>query len=133
MDEIAQVAFCAELGVWGSMGGGEGRRDFLFWSVDTGVGFAVGVGVRVSFGFAEDVCRSGWVFHGREVGCAFTRWELMELFDVGVVAEAVGPPAGDEVHAMTLHILQQFPAAVGCASNLGGFFSFVFSSSSLIL
>ena len=29
----------------------------------------------------------------------------MELFDVTIVTEFIGPPAGDEVHALILHAL----------------------------
>lgn len=50
----------------------------------------------------------------------------MELLDIGIVAETIGPPAGDEVHAVSFHIFQKFPAPSGSARELGGFFSFVF-------
>ncbi len=57
----------------------------------------------------------------------------MELFDVGVVAEAVRPPTRDEVHAVALHFLQQLPAAIGCASELGRFLGLVFGFGGVIV
>lgn len=39
----------------------------------------------------------------------------MELLDLRVVAEGVGPPAGDEVHAVAFHVFEKFPASVGGA------------------
>ena len=46
----------------------------------------------------------------------------MELFDVVVVAEAVGPPAGDEVETASRHRLEEIVAAVGGGGQFGGFF-----------
>lgn len=86
-----------------------------------------------SLEFAEDVGRGGGIFYGRVDGGAFSGRELVELSHVGVVAEAVGPPAGDEVHAVAFHVLQELPAAVGCAGELGGFFGFVFGFGGVIL
>lgn len=137
LHEVAEVAFGAELGGGGGGamvggGGGGGRVVVLvFGGVDAGVRFAVvvlggGGGMVVFFEFAEDVGGCGGIFHGWEHGGAFAGGELVELFDVGVVAEAVGPPAGDEVHAIAFHLLQQLPAAIGCAGEFGGFVGFVF-------
>lgn len=81
----------------------------------------------------EDVGRGGWVFDRWKYGSSFSWWYLVELFDVGVVAETVGPPAGNEVHAITLHFIQELPSAVGGAGELGRFFSFVFGLRGLIL
>ena len=47
----------------------------------------------------------------------------MELFDVVVVAEAVGPPAGDEVETASRHRFEEVVAAVGGAGEFGVFFS----------
>lgn len=82
---------------------------------------------------AEDVGGRGWVLHGRVHGGAFPRWKLVELFDVGVVAEAVGPPARDEVHAVAFHFFQQLPAAISCASELGGFLGLVLSFDGIVV
>ena len=49
----------------------------------------------------------------------------MKLFHRGVVAEAVRPPAGDEVHTASLHAFEEFPAAVGGSGELGGLDSWV--------
>lgn len=46
----------------------------------------------------------------------------MELLDVRVVAEAVGPPAADEVEAGAGHGFEEVVAAVRGAGELGGFF-----------
>ena len=46
----------------------------------------------------------------------------MELFDVVIVAEAIGPPAGDEVEAASRHGFEKVVAAVSGASEFGGFF-----------
>ena len=46
----------------------------------------------------------------------------MELFDVVVVAEAVGPPAGDKVETASGHGFKEVVAAVGGAGEFGGFF-----------
>lgn len=93
----------------------------------------VGRGALVLGKLAEDVGRGGRVFHRREDGGAFARWKLMELLDIGVVAEAVGPPAGDEVHAITFHLFQQLPAAIGCAGDFSGFFGFVLGFDGVVL
>ena len=45
----------------------------------------------------------------------------MKLFDGGVVAEAVGPPSRYEVHAVSLHALEELPSTVSRAGKLGGF------------
>lgn len=45
----------------------------------------------------------------------------MKLFDGGVVAETVGPPSRDEVHAVSLHTLEELPSTVSRAGKLGGF------------
>ena len=45
----------------------------------------------------------------------------MELFDGGVVAEAVGPPSRDEVHAISFHALEELPSTVSGAGKLGSF------------
>ena len=45
----------------------------------------------------------------------------MELFDGGVVAEAVGPPSRDEVHAVPLHALEELPSTGSRAGKLVGF------------
>ena len=82
--------------------------------------------------FAKDVGRGGRVLHGRVHGGAFARRELVELFNVGVIAEAVGPPARNKVHAVALHLFQQLPAAIGCASELSGFFRLVFGFDGVI-
>ena len=44
------------------------------------------------------------------------------MFDVVVVAEAVGPPAGDEVETASRHRLEEVVAAVGGGGQFGGFF-----------
>lgn len=82
---------------------------------------------------SEDVGGRGWVLHGRVHGGAFPRWKLVELFDVGVVAETVGPPTRDEVHAVALHLFQQLPAAIRCASELGRFLGLVFGFGGVIV
>lgn len=46
----------------------------------------------------------------------------MELFDVVVVAEAIGPPAGNEVETASGHGFQEVVAAVGGAGEFGVFF-----------
>ena len=46
----------------------------------------------------------------------------MELFDVVVVAEAVGPPAGDEVETASRHGFEEVVAAVSGTGEFGGFF-----------
>ena len=45
----------------------------------------------------------------------------MELFDVVVVAETVGPPAGDEVETASRHGLEEVVAAVGGTGKFCGF------------
>lgn len=45
----------------------------------------------------------------------------MELLHGARVAELVGPPAGDEVEARVRHSLEEVPAAVGGAGELGEF------------
>ena len=45
----------------------------------------------------------------------------MELFYGGVVAEAVRPPSRDEVHAVSLHALEELPSTVSRAGQFGGF------------
>ena len=45
----------------------------------------------------------------------------MELFYGGVVAEAVGPPSGDEVHAVSFHAFEQLPSTVSRTGKLSGF------------
>ncbi len=64
---------------------------------------------------SEDVGGGGGVFGGWVEGGAFAGGEGVELSHGGVVAEAVGPPAGDEVHAVSLHVLEELPSAVGGA------------------
>ncbi len=46
----------------------------------------------------------------------------MVLFDMIVVAKAVGPPAGDEVETASRHRFQEVVAAVGGGGEFGGFF-----------
>lgn len=110
----------------------EGRRGVFFRSVDAG-GALFRASLRFSFEPAEDVGGGGRVFDGRVDGGAFSGWELVELLHFGVVAEAVGPPAGDEVHAVAFHFFEQFPAAVSCAGEFGSLFGLVLGFGGLIL
>ena len=137
---LSEVAFRG-LGVqggcscWGAAGLGEG----VFERRRRGGGVAVvepvlGGGWRVGGGeLAEDVRRGVWIFDGGVGRGAFGGGQLVELFDLGVVAEGVGPPAGDEVEAVALHVFEEFPTAVGGAGKFlfvvvgfgGGFGGFV--------
>ena len=47
----------------------------------------------------------------------------MELFDVVVVAETIGPPAGDEVETASGHRFEEVIAAVSGTGEFGSFFS----------
>lgn len=133
LDEVAKIPFCAELSCRGFVVGWRGGRWSVLWRVDLRFRFVVGRGALVPCKLAKDVGRGGRIFHGWEDGGAFTGWELMELLDIGVVAEAVRPPAGDEVHAVPFHLFQELPAAIGCAGDFSGFFGLVLGFDGVIL
>ena len=78
--------------------------------------------------FSQHVARRGGVFGWGEYGCAaFSWWERVELFYGGVVAEAVGPPSRDEVHAVSFHAFEELPSTVSRAGQFGGFGGGVYS------
>ena len=71
--------------------------------------------------FPQDVGRGGGVFDGREHGDLAAGRERVELLDRAGVAELVGPPPRHEVEARARHFLEEVPAAVGGAGELGDF------------
>lgn len=57
----------------------------------------------------------------------------MELFDVGVVAERVRPPARDVVHTVSFYIFEKLPAAICGAGEFGFFFRFALGHGCFVL
>ena len=120
LHEVADVAFSLEGGCRNIVGGTAGAR--------AAIGDLLGRrDFHVVGEFTKNVGRRGWVLEGREYWSAFAGGQLVELFDVGVVAEGIGPPAGYIIHAVSIHVFEELPTAICGAGELGFFFRFALS------